>query len=196
MIITTILCSNKINEFMLQIHEKLRQYERQSPIPVLHSASSLAEDVSLSHLHPCLLLHSHQSQWVSSSWEAMLVSKVNFNVLKVLNHPDVHLLKLHILLLSRSHQLSARETADLSCLLLIFSCVAVYVSVCNYSTLNCSVHYQQPIDIHRFIPGQGLWFMCDFNWQVAEELQSGPMSTEEKELLHLLTSPHLKVNSF
>ncbi|TMS15176.1 MAGUK p55 subfamily member 3 [Larimichthys crocea] len=28
--------------------------------------------------------------------------------------------------------------------------------------------------------------------QVAEELQSGPMSTEEKELLHLLTSPHLK----
>uniref|UniRef100_A0A8C9Y5A7 MAGUK p55 scaffold protein 3 n=1 Tax=Sander lucioperca TaxID=283035 RepID=A0A8C9Y5A7_SANLU len=27
---------------------------------------------------------------------------------------------------------------------------------------------------------------------VAEELQSGPMSTEEKELLHLLTSPHLK----
>uniref|UniRef100_A0A667YQZ2 MAGUK p55 scaffold protein 3 n=1 Tax=Myripristis murdjan TaxID=586833 RepID=A0A667YQZ2_9TELE len=33
-------------------------------------------------------------------------------------------------------------------------------------------------------------FSCD--WQVAEELQSGPMSTEEKELLHLLTSPHLK----
>ncbi|KAG7234772.1 hypothetical protein INR49_003986 [Caranx melampygus] len=28
--------------------------------------------------------------------------------------------------------------------------------------------------------------------KVAEELQSGPMSTEEKELLHLLTSPHLK----
>uniref|UniRef100_A0A8C1P8T6 Membrane protein, palmitoylated 3a (MAGUK p55 subfamily member 3) n=1 Tax=Cyprinus carpio TaxID=7962 RepID=A0A8C1P8T6_CYPCA len=27
---------------------------------------------------------------------------------------------------------------------------------------------------------------------VAEELQSGPMSAEEKELLHLLTSPHLK----
>ncbi|XP_017274948.1 MAGUK p55 subfamily member 3 isoform X2 [Kryptolebias marmoratus] len=27
---------------------------------------------------------------------------------------------------------------------------------------------------------------------VAEELQGGPMSTEEKELLHLLTSPHLK----
>lgn len=35
---------------------------------------------------------------------------------------------------------------------------------------------------------------CD--WQVAEELQSGPMSTEEKELLHLLMSPHLKVNTF
>ncbi|KAG8006765.1 MAGUK p55 subfamily member 3 [Nibea albiflora] len=34
---------------------------------------------------------------------------------------------------------------------------------------------------------------CTFcGWQVAEELQSGPMSTEEKELLHLLTSPHLK----
>ncbi|KAI4822116.1 hypothetical protein KUCAC02_007678, partial [Chaenocephalus aceratus] len=28
---------------------------------------------------------------------------------------------------------------------------------------------------------------------VTEELQSGPMSTEEKELLHLLSSPHLKV---
>uniref|UniRef100_A0A673VXY3 MAGUK p55 scaffold protein 3 n=1 Tax=Salmo trutta TaxID=8032 RepID=A0A673VXY3_SALTR len=31
---------------VLQIHEKLRQYERQSPTPVLHSAASLAEDVS------------------------------------------------------------------------------------------------------------------------------------------------------
>lgn len=30
--------------------------------------------------------------------------------------------------------------------------------------------------------------------QVAEELQGGPMSAEEKELLHLLTSPHLKVD--
>ncbi|XP_071390477.1 MAGUK p55 subfamily member 3-like isoform X1 [Centroberyx affinis] len=65
--------------YLMKIHEKLRQYERQSPTPVLHSASSLAEDVSSTH-----------------------------------------------------------------------------------------------------------------NWQVAEELQSGPMSTEEKELLHLLTSPHLK----
>lgn len=121
----------------------------------------------------------------------MQVSKVNFNDLKVLNHPGVHLMKLHILLLSRSHQLSAGKTADLSCLLLIFSCVDVRVSVCIYSTVNCSVHYRQPID--RFIPSQGLW--CVFCvWQVAEELQSGPMSTEEKELLHLLTSPHLKVN--
>ncbi|XP_054463272.1 MAGUK p55 subfamily member 3 isoform X1 [Anoplopoma fimbria] len=65
--------------YLMKIHEKLRQYERQSPTPVLNSASSLAEDVSSSHA-----------------------------------------------------------------------------------------------------------------WQVAEELQSGPMSTEEKELLHLLTSPHLK----
>jgi hypothetical protein len=31
---------------VLQIHERLRQYERQSPTPVLHSAASLAEDVS------------------------------------------------------------------------------------------------------------------------------------------------------
>ncbi|XP_022595307.1 MAGUK p55 subfamily member 3 isoform X2 [Seriola dumerili] len=65
--------------YLMKIHEKLRQYERQSPTPVLHSASSLAEDVKVSH-----------------------------------------------------------------------------------------------------------------NELVAEELQSGPMSTEEKELLHLLTSPHLK----
>uniref|UniRef100_A0A669ES22 MAGUK p55 scaffold protein 3 n=1 Tax=Oreochromis niloticus TaxID=8128 RepID=A0A669ES22_ORENI len=31
-----------------------------------------------------------------------------------------------------------------------------------------------------------------WDWQVAEELQSGSMSTEEKELLNLLLSPHLK----
>lgn len=43
--------------FVLQIHEKLRQYERQSPTPVLHSASSLAEDVGLPHTHPKLLVH-------------------------------------------------------------------------------------------------------------------------------------------
>lgn len=45
------LSSNKLHVFVLQIHEKLRQYERQSPTPVLHSASSLAEDVRLSHTH-------------------------------------------------------------------------------------------------------------------------------------------------
>lgn len=72
----------------------------------------------------------------------MQVSKVNFNVLKVLNHPDVHLMKLYILLLSsRSHQLSVWETADLSCSQLIFHCVHVCVSVCIYSTVNCIVHY-------------------------------------------------------
>ncbi|XP_034750551.1 MAGUK p55 subfamily member 3 isoform X4 [Etheostoma cragini] len=31
--------------YLMKIHEKLRQYERQSPTPVLHSASTLAEDV-------------------------------------------------------------------------------------------------------------------------------------------------------
>uniref|UniRef100_A0A665U3Z0 Membrane protein, palmitoylated 3a (MAGUK p55 subfamily member 3) n=1 Tax=Echeneis naucrates TaxID=173247 RepID=A0A665U3Z0_ECHNA len=35
--------------YLMKIHEKLRQYERQSPTPVLHSASSLAEDVAVSH---------------------------------------------------------------------------------------------------------------------------------------------------
>ncbi|KAI4894117.1 hypothetical protein NFI96_021693 [Prochilodus magdalenae] len=74
--------SEKSLAYLMKIHEKLRQYERQSPTPVLHSASSLAED---------------------------------------------------------------REGNQLSSV-----------------------------------------------WQVAEELQSGPMSVEEKELLHLLTSPHLR----
>ncbi|KAM4598678.1 MAGUK p55 subfamily member 3-like [Polymixia lowei] len=32
--------------YLMKIHEKLRQYERQSPTPVLHSAASLAEDVA------------------------------------------------------------------------------------------------------------------------------------------------------
>ncbi|XP_053708751.1 MAGUK p55 subfamily member 3-like isoform X2 [Synchiropus splendidus] len=32
--------------YLMKIHEKLRQYERQSPTPVLHSASSLADDVA------------------------------------------------------------------------------------------------------------------------------------------------------
>ncbi|XP_056870827.1 MAGUK p55 subfamily member 3 isoform X2 [Takifugu flavidus] len=32
--------------YLMKIHEKLRQYERQSPTPVLHSASCLAEDVA------------------------------------------------------------------------------------------------------------------------------------------------------
>ncbi|XP_061701027.1 MAGUK p55 subfamily member 3 isoform X1 [Syngnathoides biaculeatus] len=31
--------------YLMKIHERLRQYERQSPTPVLHSVSSLAEDV-------------------------------------------------------------------------------------------------------------------------------------------------------
>ncbi|XP_062264899.1 MAGUK p55 subfamily member 3 isoform X2 [Platichthys flesus] len=32
--------------YLMKIHEKLRQYERQSPAPVLHSVASLAEDVA------------------------------------------------------------------------------------------------------------------------------------------------------
>ncbi|XP_075894837.1 MAGUK p55 subfamily member 3 isoform X2 [Nelusetta ayraudi] len=32
--------------YLMKIHEKLRQYERQSPTPILHSASSLADDVA------------------------------------------------------------------------------------------------------------------------------------------------------
>lgn len=32
--------------YLMKIHERLRQYERQSPTPVLHSASTLAEDVA------------------------------------------------------------------------------------------------------------------------------------------------------
>ncbi|KAJ8344802.1 hypothetical protein SKAU_G00289950 [Synaphobranchus kaupii] len=38
--------SEKSLGYLMKIHEKLRQYERQSPAPLLHSASSLAEDVA------------------------------------------------------------------------------------------------------------------------------------------------------
>ncbi|XP_044855588.1 MAGUK p55 subfamily member 3 [Mauremys mutica] len=37
--------SEKSLSYLMKIHEKLRHYERQSPTPVLHSASALAEDV-------------------------------------------------------------------------------------------------------------------------------------------------------
>ncbi|CAG5897337.1 unnamed protein product [Menidia menidia] len=84
--------------YLMKIHEKLRQYERQSPTPVLHSASSLAED---------------------------------------------------------------RAAACPAC-------------------------------THVHSEGRDCTGFCFAPLQVAEELQSGPMSSEEKELLHLLTSPHLK----
>ncbi|XP_043091883.1 MAGUK p55 subfamily member 3 isoform X1 [Puntigrus tetrazona] len=38
--------SERSLSYLMKIHEKLRQYERQSPTPVLHSASALAEDVA------------------------------------------------------------------------------------------------------------------------------------------------------
>ncbi|CAL8304470.1 unnamed protein product [Merluccius merluccius] len=38
--------SEKSLGYLMKIHEKLRQYERQSPSPILHSASTLAEDVA------------------------------------------------------------------------------------------------------------------------------------------------------
>uniref|UniRef100_A0A5F8GDA4 MAGUK p55 subfamily member 3 n=1 Tax=Monodelphis domestica TaxID=13616 RepID=A0A5F8GDA4_MONDO len=37
--------SEKSLSYLMKIHEKLRYYERQSPTPVLHSATALAEDV-------------------------------------------------------------------------------------------------------------------------------------------------------
>uniref|UniRef100_A0A8C1K8V6 Membrane protein, palmitoylated 3a (MAGUK p55 subfamily member 3) n=1 Tax=Cyprinus carpio TaxID=7962 RepID=A0A8C1K8V6_CYPCA len=43
--------SERSLSYLMKIHEKLRQYERQSPTPVLHSASTLAEDVSAAVCH-------------------------------------------------------------------------------------------------------------------------------------------------
>lgn len=133
--------------FVLQIHEKLRQYERQSPTPVLHSASSLAEDVSSSHTHththPKLLFHlghGTQSQWVSSHREATQVSKVNFNVLKVLNHPDTHLMNLHILLLSPVIRGGNCWPKLLATYLPLR--VRLCICLCIYSTVNRGVHYR------------------------------------------------------
>uniref|UniRef100_A0A672J874 Membrane protein, palmitoylated 3b (MAGUK p55 subfamily member 3) n=1 Tax=Salarias fasciatus TaxID=181472 RepID=A0A672J874_SALFA len=39
--------SERSISYLMKIHEKLKQYEKQSPTPVLHSASCLAEDVGL-----------------------------------------------------------------------------------------------------------------------------------------------------
>ncbi|XP_033827534.1 MAGUK p55 subfamily member 3 [Periophthalmus magnuspinnatus] len=38
--------SERSLSYLMKIHEKLRQYERQSPSPILHSAATLAEDVA------------------------------------------------------------------------------------------------------------------------------------------------------
>lgn len=35
-----------------QIHEKLHYYEKQSPVPILHGAAALADDVSVPFLVP------------------------------------------------------------------------------------------------------------------------------------------------
>lgn len=97
-------------------------------------------------------------------------------------------MKLHILL--HTHQLSAGETADLSIFLLTFLCVDVLLHSKLHRALlvahtNSQVHTRSGLMADPF-----------HDRQVAEELQSGAMSTEEKELLHLLTSPHLKVDNF
>ncbi|KAG7259011.1 hypothetical protein CRUP_011682 [Coryphaenoides rupestris] len=44
--------SEKSLGYLMKIHEKLRQYERQSPSPVMHSASALAEDNTFLSLTP------------------------------------------------------------------------------------------------------------------------------------------------
>uniref|UniRef100_A0A8C7DD67 MAGUK p55 scaffold protein 3 n=1 Tax=Oncorhynchus kisutch TaxID=8019 RepID=A0A8C7DD67_ONCKI len=51
--------SEKSLGYLMKIHEKLRQYERQSPTPILHSAASLAEDVS-STKHARMHTHTHK----------------------------------------------------------------------------------------------------------------------------------------
>lgn len=96
-----------------QIHEKLKQYEKYSPTPVLHSASYLAEDVGP---------FSFQSNQ----------AKLTF---------------LRILLM----------------------------------------HYIDP----------KIWntMVTFFYRQLAEELQNGPLQEDERELLLLLSTPHLKVQT-
>lgn len=114
----------------------------------------------------------------------MWVWKVNFNVLKVLNHPSAPLMKLHILLPCCSHQLSEEQTADPRCFPLIFPTLHLWICLLLfYNKLCVLLVYTSRVHVY-------------WDWQVAEELQSGSMSTEEKELLNLLLSPHLKVNTF
>lgn len=98
-----------------QIHDKLRQYEKHSPTPVLHSASCLAEDVG------AILFNI--SQWDKS---------------------------------------------------LELNNIAIKCQQNNY----CNA-----------------WEDCFLilNHQLAEELQNGAMEDDERELLLLLTTPHLKV---
>ncbi|XP_062422106.1 MAGUK p55 subfamily member 3 isoform X3 [Pungitius pungitius] len=60
-------------------------------------------------------------------------------------------------------------------------------------SLGCLMKIHEKLrQYERQSPTPVLYSASSLAEDVAEELQSGPMSTEEKELLHLLTSPHLK----
>ncbi|XP_077939746.1 MAGUK p55 subfamily member 3 isoform X6 [Gasterosteus aculeatus] len=60
-------------------------------------------------------------------------------------------------------------------------------------SLGCLMKIHEKLrQYERQSPTPVLYSASSLAEDVAEELHSGPMSTEEKELLHLLTSPHLK----
>ncbi|KAL6103150.1 mpp3 [Pungitius sinensis] len=60
-------------------------------------------------------------------------------------------------------------------------------------SLGCLMKIHEKLrQYERQSPTPVLYSASSLAEDVTEELQSGPMSTEEKELLHLLTSPHLK----
>ncbi|KAG7265419.1 hypothetical protein CRUP_005607, partial [Coryphaenoides rupestris] len=54
------------------IHDKLKLYEKQSPAPVLHSASCLAEDMASSWLTTCRM--SPRRKGSPASWQGVALS--------------------------------------------------------------------------------------------------------------------------
>lgn len=104
----------------MQIHDKLRQYEKHSPTPVLHSAACLAEDVS--------------AVFTNKKKKILVKLELNVRVLKVYFQQDV------------AQMLWTSDVSGSKC-------------------------------------------------QLAEELQNGPLEDDERELLLLLNTPHLKVRT-
>ncbi|KAL8176169.1 UNVERIFIED_CONTAM: hypothetical protein K2H54_024857 [Gekko kuhli] len=178
--------SERSLSYLMKIHEKLCHYERQSPVPVLHSASALAEDkcescklkaLGRDWQNPDPKLAWRKQSCVDAAAPTGPVPVPEIQARDAIERECASVFGLQSLMV---HQHHSRVPKSRNCIL---------VHTAALPQLAGSLWAPSKLTLIR-----GLQLLLRL-WSVTviEELQTAPMNNDEKELLQLLSTPHLRM---